>query len=201
MTIQYSATHRTNRMATVSTDVGINAVLKVFSGPPPANCSVTDSGVLGPTFAGNATAFGSAANGVFTAGAIAAANSAAAIIAGYYRIYPNLVTATNAVVQGTVFQSTPIATSAATAVNSNVLTFTATTGVTVGMTATGTGYPAGATVVAVTPTAVTLSAVSTLGVATATTITFGGDMTMVNTNMTAGQSIAFNSMTFTASGA
>ena len=101
MAIQYSTTHRTNAMAQLNTDIGINAVIKIFSGTQPANCGTADSGTLGVTFAGNATAFGSASAGVLTASAVASANASAAITAGYFRIYPAAATTTNAVVQGT----------------------------------------------------------------------------------------------------
>ena len=100
MALQYSLTHRTNAMTQLNTDIGINAVLKIFSGSPPANCGTADSGVLLVTFAGNAAAFGTAASQVLTASAIANAVAAATGIAGYFRIYPAAATTTNAVVQG-----------------------------------------------------------------------------------------------------
>lgn len=102
MATQYSATHRTNAMTQLNTDIGINAVIKVFSGAVPANCATADTGTLGVTFAGNATQFGTVASGVLTASAVASAAASAAITAGYYRIYPATATTTNAVTQGTV---------------------------------------------------------------------------------------------------
>ena len=101
MAIQYSTTHRTNAMAQLVTDIGINAVLKVFTGAAPANCATADTGTLLVTFAGNATQFGLATAGVLTASAIANAVAVAAGVAGYYRIYPAAATTTNAVMQGT----------------------------------------------------------------------------------------------------
>ena len=101
MAVQYSTTHRTNAMTQLSTDIGINAVLKVFTGSPPANCGTADSGTLLVTFAGNATQFGLATTGVLTASAIANAVAAGTGVAGYFRIYPSAATTTNAVMQGT----------------------------------------------------------------------------------------------------
>ena len=100
MALQYSLTHRTNAMSQLNTDIGINAVMKLFVGSPPANCGTADSGVLLVTFAGNAAAFGTAASQVLTASAIANATAAATGTAGYFRIYPAAATTTNAVAQG-----------------------------------------------------------------------------------------------------
>lgn len=102
MAIQYSATHRTNAMTQLNTDIGANAVIKIFSGALPANCATADTGTLGVTFAGNAGGFGTVSAGVLTASAVAGVNASGTITAGYFRIYPSAATTTNAVVQGTV---------------------------------------------------------------------------------------------------
>lgn len=101
MAIQYSTTHRTAAMSALNTSIGTNAVIKIFTGTAPANCGTADTGTLLVTFAGNATAFGSAASGVLTANAVASATAAGTGTAGYFRIYPSAATTTNAVVQGT----------------------------------------------------------------------------------------------------
>ena len=101
MAIQYSTTHRTNAMSQLNTDIGANAVIKVFTGSPPANCGTADTGTLLVQFAGNAGGFGTASGGVLTASAVASVNAVAAGTAGYFRIYPTAATTTNAVVQGT----------------------------------------------------------------------------------------------------
>ena len=101
MAIQYSTTHRTNAMSQLNTDIGANAVIKVWTGTMPANCGTADSGTLLVTFAGNAGGFGTASNGVLTASAVASANAGNTGTAGYFRIYPSAATSTNAVVQGT----------------------------------------------------------------------------------------------------
>ena len=99
--MQYSITHRTNAMSQLNTDIGANAVIKVWTGAMPANCGTADSGTLLVTFAGNAGGFGTASNGVLTASAVASANAGNTGTAGYFRIYPSAATSTNAVVQGT----------------------------------------------------------------------------------------------------
>ena len=200
MALQYALTHRTNAMSQLYTDIGINAVIKLFTGVPPTNCGTADTGTTLVTFAGNATAFGTAASQVLTASAVANANAAAAGTAGYFRIYPSAATTTNAVAQGLCGANVVIATSALSAANSNVLTFTATTGVAVGQTVSGVGVVAGSTVVAFTATTVTLSLTSTAGVASAASITFSYDMVLTNTNIAASQTCAFSSLTVTAFG-
>lgn len=101
MAIQYSLTSRTNRMTQLNTDIGANAVIKVFSGTQPANCGTADSGTLLLTFAGNAGGFGSVASQVLTASAVASVTASASGTAGYFRVYPSAATAINAVFQGT----------------------------------------------------------------------------------------------------
>lgn len=101
MAIQYSLTHRTNSMSQLNTDIGANAVIKIFTGTPPTNCGTADTGTLLVTFAGNAGGFGTAASQVLTASAVASANATGTGTAGYFRIYPSAATTTNAVVQGT----------------------------------------------------------------------------------------------------
>jgi hypothetical protein len=101
MTIQYSLTHRTNAATQLNTDIGANAVIKVFTGTAPANCGTADSGTVLVTFAGNAGGFGSIASQVLTASAVANATAGNTGTAGYFRIYPSAATSTNAVVQGT----------------------------------------------------------------------------------------------------
>lgn len=100
MAIQYSTTHRTNVMSQLSTDVGTSCVIKIFTGSPPANCGTADTGTLLVTFAGNASQFGTSSGGVLTVSAISNATAGAAGTAGYFRIYPNAATTTNAVMQG-----------------------------------------------------------------------------------------------------
>lgn len=195
---QYSTTHRSNSMTQLNTDIGVNAQIIAYSGAAPANVAAAVTGTLLAQWAGNASQFGTIASGVLTASVVAAVAAAAAGVAGYYRINTSGGTA---VAQGTIFQTTNLNTNALTAANGNVLNFAATTGVSVGMTVSGTGVVAGTTVIAVTGTTVTMSNSSTAGVANAAAITFGGDMSMTNTNIAAGQTCNFTSLTVTATGA
>lgn len=101
MATQYSVSARNNRLTQLNTDIGINCVIKLFSGAPPATCATADTDTLLVQYAGNATAFGAVASGVLTANAVATVNATASGTPGYYRIYPNAATTTNAVTQGT----------------------------------------------------------------------------------------------------
>ena len=187
-------------MGTLTTDVGSAGVCKIFTGAPPATCATADTGTLLATFAGNAT-FGASASGVYTLNAISGVTASGSGVAGYFRWYPNAATTTNAVIQGTVYQSSTLVTSATTAANSNVLTFSSVSGLSVGQTVSGTGILAGATIIATTGTTVTISMASTAGVGSGVTITFGGDMNLTNTNIAFGQTVNFTSQTITAYGA
>lgn len=88
-------------MTQLNTDIGANAVIKLFAGSPPANCGTADTGTTLAIFAGNAGGFGTVSSQVLTASAVAGVVVAAAGVAGYFRIYPTAATTTNAVVQGT----------------------------------------------------------------------------------------------------
>lgn len=198
MALQYSTAHRTNSMSTLITDIGINAQFIIYTGAIPANVATAVTGTLLVQYAGNATAFGTATSGVLTASAIANATASGAGTAGYYRINTS---AGVAITQGLVFQQVVIATNAVTAANGNVLNFASTTGVLVGMAVSGTGIPAGTSVVAFTTTSVTLSSTSTAGVASAASITFGGDVVLGNTVIATNQTCTFTSFTTTSGGA
>ena len=184
-------------MSTLNTDIGINAQIIIYSGAIPANVGTAATGTLLVQYAGNATTFGTATSAVLTASAVANATAAAAGTAGYYRINTS---AAAAVMQGTVFQSVVIATNALSAAGSNVLNFASTTGVIAGMAISGTGVVAGTTVVSFTGTTVVMSQTSTAGVASAASITFGGDIVLGNTVIASGQTCTFNSFTVTANG-
>jgi len=93
--------------------------------------------------------------------------------------------------------TTPLATTPSASFNApNVLEFTATTGVSVGQTVTGTSIPANTTVTAVTSTLVTLSNSVTATIATTAPITFGLSVPTLSSgstaSLTAGQIGFFN---------
>lgn len=100
MALQYSLTHRTNAMTQLNTDIGASCVIKIWTGSIPATCGTADTGTLLVTFAGNAGGFGTAASQQLAASLIANATAGNTGTAGYFRIYPNAATSTNAVVQG-----------------------------------------------------------------------------------------------------
>ena len=102
MATQYSVAARTSQMAQLNTTIGVNAQIIIYSGAIPANVGTAPTGTLLVQYAGNATAFGSAASAVLTANAVAAATAAGTGVAGYYRINTS---AGVAVTQGTVTAS------------------------------------------------------------------------------------------------
>ncbi len=183
------------------TFVGASPILRAYNGSLPADVAAALSG-------GNTLL----AQGALPSDWLAAASSRQKGLAGtwtltgqsgagtgtaatFWRLYKS--DGTTCVMQGTLKTAIPINTSALTAANGNVLTFAATTGVAVGNTVSGTGVPAGTTVVAVTSTTVTLSQTSTAGVASGATITFGGDMNMDNVNIANGQTVTVSAFTIT----
>ncbi len=116
-------------------------------------------------------------------------------LATFFRLYKS--DGSTCFMQGKVKTPIALTTSALTAVNGNVLTFSSTTGVAVGNTVSGTGIPVGATVVAVTSTTVTLSLTSTAGVSSATSITFGAEMSLDNVSIANGQAVTVSAFTLT----
>lgn len=170
--------------------------LEIRSGAPPATPATADTGTLLAVLT-LPTSFMAAA-GVPTTGTVvkdvgtwqdATADNTGT--AGHFRMKTNASPGPVVVfMQGTCGQQVQINTSAITAVNSNVLTFTATTGVVVGMNITGTNVPPAATVLATTGTTVTMSAaVTPTQIASGTTITFTPDLTIDNASITANQQV------------
>ena len=106
----------------LNTDIGINALIRIYTGSPPASVATAATGTLLDTLVGNATAFGAAsagaltANGTTTAAAASGANpigpvnAVAAGIAGYYRIVK--ADAVTEVLQGSAGQAVVLNTSA-----------------------------------------------------------------------------------------
>lgn len=99
MANQYSTAARTAQMGQLNTTIGINAQIMIYSGAAPVNVGTAATGTLLVQFAGNVSAFGSAASAVLTAAAVASVNAVAAGVAGYYRINTS---AGVAVAQGTI---------------------------------------------------------------------------------------------------
>ena len=196
MAVQLSVTARNNRLDSIETTVGVSPILRLRTGAPPANCAAADTGTVVATMTLPSDWANAASGGSKTLlGTWQDASADATGTVGHFRIYDSGGTVCH--IQGTCGQSVTINTSALTAANGNVLTFASTTGVVVGMNVSGTGIPAGATVVAVTATTVTLSMTSTAGVANATAITFSYDMAIDNASINAGQQVTVSSFTLT----
>lgn len=85
MAIQYSATHRTNNVADISTQASTTANLLIYTGAQPATCATAASGTLLVTLP-MSNPIGTTTSGVLTMSAITSANTASAGTAGYWRI-------------------------------------------------------------------------------------------------------------------
>lgn len=199
MALQYSVTLRNNQLDQAEVTLSTTPKLQLRTGAPPATCATADSGTLLseltlPSDWMAAASAGSKAKAGTWSGTGVAAGSI-----GHFRVKDSAGTTTH--IQGTVTAVVTLVTNALTAANGNVLNFAATTGVVVGMNVSGTGVPAGATVVAVTGTTVTLSNTSTAGVASSASITFGGDMTVDNVVVAISQVITVNTFTLNAGNA
>lgn len=100
MTIQYSVTHQNNNVADIVTQAGATAYLLIYSGAPPAHCSVAASGTLLASLPCSAT-LGEVSNGVLTFNPITSEAASAAGTAGYWRLCTSAA-GTTVVAQGTV---------------------------------------------------------------------------------------------------
>lgn len=201
MSKQYSTTLRNAWLDTYESTIGTSPKLRLCTGSAPANVAASQTGtqlieLTLPSDWKAAPSGGSAALAGTWTGTVAAEGTA-----GYYRI---LSSGGAAHEQGLVTQAFTLSTSGATAANSNTLTFSSTSGVTVGMSVAGTGIEDGTTVLAVGATTVTISTVSTAGVSSSTAVYFGatdGDMWLSNPTLTVGQTLNITSATLTAPGA
>jgi len=170
--------------------------LTIFANAIPANPAAADTAASTlavltlPTSFMAAAASGSVSKDV---GTWQDASADAAGTATHFRMKTNGGTV---FLQGSCGVQVQINTSAITAVNSNVLTFTATTGVVVGMNITGTNIPPAATVLATTGTTVTMSAaVTPTQVASGTTVTFTPDLTIDNASIAVSQQVTVTAFT------
>ena len=202
MSKQFSTTLRNAWLATYESTIGTSPKLRILSGAQPATAATAESCTLGVQLALPSDWMAAPSSGSVGLAGSWTGTVAADITAGYYRIVDTAGTTCHE--QGSVTRAFGIATSASTSAGGNVLTFTATTGVTAGMSVSGTGVPSGATVSSVTSTTVTLSATSTAGVSSAVTIYFGdtsGDLWLQSTALTIGQTITITERVLTAPGA
>ena len=170
--------------------------VRILTGAIPANCGAAETGTLLANMTPPADWCAAASSGSKALSGTWQVAASASGTASYYRIVDNAGTTCHE--QGTAGVQVVISTSASTAANGNVLTFTSTTGVVTGMNVSGTGVPTGSTVVAVTATTVTLSMTSTAGVGSAVSITFAPDLVLDNASINSGQTVTITSKTITA---
>jgi hypothetical protein len=182
------------------TTIGVSPLLRFYNGTMPATVNDALSGntllavgTLPSDWMSAASAGSKAKTGTWTITGQSGAGGGTNMV--FWRLFEG--TGTTAYKQGTVGVTVNLTTNALTAANGNVLNFAATTGVVVGMNASGTGVPVGATVVAVGGTTVTLSHTSTAGVANAAAIAFKYDMETDNASIANAQVITVNSFTLT----
>lgn len=101
MAVQFSVTARNARLDSIETTAGASAVLKIFTGGPPANCAAADSGTVLATinlpsdWMAAASSGSKAKSGTWDD--LSADNSGTA---GHFRVYDNGVTTCH--IQGTV---------------------------------------------------------------------------------------------------
>lgn len=101
MTIQFSTDVRNARADAIETEIGTSAVLKIFTGSPPANCAAADSGTLlaqmslPSDWMNDAAGAAKSKNGTWEDSSANATGTA-----GHFRIYESTVTTCH--VQGTV---------------------------------------------------------------------------------------------------
>ena len=197
--MQFSVACRNASGDAKETTIGASPVMKIFNGTMPANCAAADAGTHIATGNLPADAYAATSNGVKakTGTWTVTGNSAAgAGTAGnYFRQYAS--DGTTCHIQGRLSTLVQLTTNNSTAANGNVLNFAATTGVEVGMFASGTGVVVGSTVVAVSGTTVTLSHTSTAGVANSAAISFTHDATVENLSIANGQTVTINTFQWT----
>ncbi len=202
MSKQFSTTVRNAWLATYESTIGTSPKLDLRTGPQEATCAATTTGTqlalltLPSDWMATASAGAALMSGTWS-GTVSADGTP-----GHYRILDSAGTTCHE--QGSITRAFTLTTSASTAVNTNVLTFTSTTGVSAGMAVLGTGVPTGATVASVTGTTVVLSGISTTGVAGSTNIYFGdltGDLWLNSSVLSAGQTLTITGRSLVAPGA
>lgn len=101
MAVQLSTTVRNARLNSIETTIGASAVVKIFTGSPPANCAAADSGTTLATLSLPSDYFNAASSGSMTKlGTWTVASASNTGTAGYFRMYDS--TAATCHVQGTV---------------------------------------------------------------------------------------------------
>jgi hypothetical protein len=202
MAIKAADALRNGALDQMETVGGSSPILRIYSGSEPATIataftgSVLAQGVLPPDWLANAASGAKGLAGLWSLTGQSGAGGGTN--AGYYRIINSGDSLT--LFQGLAGGTVQIPTTAITAAMGNVLTFSSTTGVVVGMRVSGTGVLADTFVVAVSGTTATLSRTSTAGVSSGASITFNYDLTLDNASIADGQTVTVQSWTLTMGG-
>lgn len=199
---QFSTTVRNGWLSRYESDIGTSPKLRMMTGGQPATCATAQSGtqLIQMTLPSDwmaAPSGGAAALAGTWSGTVSVDGTA-----GYYRILDS--SATTCHEQGLITRAFSLTTNATTDAFSNILNFAATTGVTAGMGISGTGIPAGATVLDTTSTTITISLPCEAGVGSGVVIYIGdttGDMWLSSIALTATQGITILSRSLIAPGA
>lgn len=202
MAIKAADTLRNAALDQMETTAGTSPILRIYSGTEPGTIGAAASGtklaegILPNDWLAAASSGGKALSGVWTLSGESGAGGGTA--AGYYRIVNSGDSLT--LFQGLAGGTVQIPTTALTAAMGNVLTFSSTTGVVVGMRVSGSGVPSDTFVVAVSGTTATMSRTSTAGVSNGASITFNYDLTLDNASIADGQTVTVQSWTLTMGG-
>lgn len=189
MTISYGLAARNARLASVTSSI---ARILLYSGsPPPIGNAATGSLLArfsGVTFGVPSGASASLINTPYSATSLGVG------VIGYFRMTD--ASETTSIVQGTAGDVQQIATANVTVpLGSSVLSFNSTAGISVGMAISGPGVPSDTYVIAVSPTAVTLSSVLISNVGAGVVMTFSHDMTVMGATVTLGQNLLISDYT------
>jgi hypothetical protein len=103
MSLQFSTTLRNGQADQITSVVGSNALLSIFTGTPPVNCAAASTGTQLAQLSCSATFAPSSSGGVLTVSTITAANAIASGLAGYFRLFKS--DGITCVMQGTVTQT------------------------------------------------------------------------------------------------
>jgi len=184
--LQFSSAVRDAALNAIETTIGTSPTMEIRSGAPPAATSTADSGTLLATITLPSNWMNDSSGGVKTLLGSWSVTVGTSGSPGHFRI-KQAGSPFTVHEQGSCGLAVPLTTSGTTAANSNVLNFSSTTGVVVGMRAVGTGILDDTYVIAVGGSTVTLSKASTAGVSSGVSISFRPDLVLDSSTVTAGQ--------------
>lgn len=204
MTRQYGTTLRNDLLQQYEDTIGTSPKVRIYTGTQPATPATAASGTQLVELTNATSNWRNApSSGASTMAGSFTGTVTADGTAGYYRVWDSGASTCHE--QGGITRAFPLTTAtSSTAAGSNVLTFASTTGVSDGMSVTVTGVPTGTTVASHTSTTVNLSAAATATISIGTTVYFGdtsGDLLLLNTALTTGQTLTLSLWDRTAPGA